>query len=122
VIAMKVKVISGSIRHNGQEYSAGKTIENLSENDVRRLINLGVALPLQPVKEPEKAEKPGKETVNAPEIPDVSAKTINEIKKRISTITDVKVIKAMLKNEENSPTTRVGAVKALEERVREIES
>ena len=33
----------GRVRHNGQTYEPGETIENIKKNEAQRLVNLGVA-------------------------------------------------------------------------------
>lgn len=43
-----IKVIDGSVKHNGVIYEKGDTIEDILEDDAVRLINLGVCSGEQP--------------------------------------------------------------------------
>lgn len=68
----KVKV-TGYVKYNGRRYGPGDEIEDLTEQQVRHLVNAGVA---EMVPEPER-EKKEKETDNQE---DLSALTVAELK------------------------------------------
>ncbi len=104
---MGIIVKEGKIRHNKIYYGIGNKIEGLSQSEESRLVSLGVA---EYIQEEAPVDKPSKL------IPEGN---VESLKKLISTIEDVGLLKGMI-IEENAEHKRKTLSEAIQKRIDEL--